>query len=165
MATPTFIPLAEITLLASDSSITFSSIPNTFRDIVIVMAVKRIGASGGPFIRFNNDSGNNYSMAQLANDGGNTLGNIGTTTYGWLQPNSNLSTSNFDSIRINIFDYSTTDKTTTYLSRCDNAETGVYHNALSGRWANSSVIDTITVGITSNDFAAGSTIGLFGIEA
>ena len=164
MATPTFTALAEVELTASDSSITFSSIPNTFKDIVISMSIKATGACG-PYIRFNNDASNLYFMAQLAADGGATLGNTGQTSYGWIQPNSNLSLVNFDCVEINIQDYSTTGKTRTYLSRIDNTEANHYHNALAGRWASTAVINTITVGTTANAFAAGSTIGLFGIEA
>lgn len=164
MATPTYTALAEVELTAGDNSITFSSIPNTFKDIVILMSIKATGACG-PFIRFNNDTGNNYFMAQLANDGGATLGNTGQTSYGWVSPNSGVSLLNFDSVEINIQDYSTAGKTRTYLSRYDNVEASHYHNALAGRWASTAVINTITVGTTSNAFAPGSTIGIFGIEA
>lgn len=166
MPTSTYTALAKVTLSSSDSSITFSSIPNTYRDIVISMSIKNSSTSGGPFIRFNSDTGNNYIMVQMANDGVNTpLFNTGTTNYGWLSPNSNFSSTSFDNIEVNIFDYSTTDKQTTYLSRMDAPNSGVYHNALAVRWNSTAVINTIEVATTANAFAAGSTIGLFGIEA
>jgi hypothetical protein len=162
MPTPTYTALATITLASTASSVTFGSIPTTYRDLVVVFSFKATAATE-PRIRFNGDTGSNYSFVQLGGNGSSTLSNTGTTTGGWITPNSALSTSNFDTTIIQIMDSSATDKQKTYLSRF--SPDANYVNALAVRWANTSAITSINAYTTSNAFAIGSTFSLYGVIA
>ncbi len=64
----TYTPIASATLAASTSSITFSSIPATYTDIVVVINDINSTGSFDTNIRFNGDSGSNYSRTGLRGD-------------------------------------------------------------------------------------------------
>ena len=158
----TYVALATVTLDSTDASITFSSIPATYRDLILVVSMK-VETSVEPKLRFNDDTGSNYSMVQMAGNGSATLSNSGTTNYGWITPNSSPSTTTFTAYKAQIMDYSATDKQKTWLSRFD-PDNG-YVNALANRWANTNAINQIEIFVSSSNFSTGSTFSLFGIEA
>ncbi len=73
----TYEPIATTTLGSNTYSITFSSIPATYTDLKLVMVGN--GSNGGNIcIRFNGDTGNNYS-GTFFNANGNS--NIGSNRY------------------------------------------------------------------------------------
>ena len=61
MPTSTYDLIASNVLTSSASNIEFTSIPSTYRDLVIVMTVTADSASFGR-MRFNNNSGSNYNL-------------------------------------------------------------------------------------------------------
>ena len=64
----TYEPIATTTLGSSQGTITFSSIPSTYTDLVIVMNYSN-GSSEYPSLQFNGDTGNNYSWRDLGGNG------------------------------------------------------------------------------------------------
>jgi hypothetical protein len=163
MPTPTYTALANITLGSSSSSLTFSSIPNTYRDLVL--AINLVGSGGsGFYIQFNTDTGNNYNYNYA-------LGN-GSTPSADVQ-------SNIDSIRmgnlttdvgthlVNIMDYSATDKHKTVLVRSGAASgTGTVGTwMIANRWASTSAITSIKVFPLGATMNSGATLSLYGIAS
>jgi hypothetical protein len=156
MPTPTYTPLANITLGSSASFVTFSSIPTTYRDLVLV-----IDGSGSTsveqLIYFNNDIASNYSSVRMFGTGSSrgrdssSLGRIGNS-YG-----SRTST------RVQIMDYSVTNKHKIYLARNDSPANIVLMEA--GRWINTAAIGTIRVQPASGTYNSGTTFSLYGILA
>jgi hypothetical protein len=57
MPTPTYTPLATVTLGTTAASVTFSSIPATYRDLIFVLS--GLGGSANITLRYNGDSGSN----------------------------------------------------------------------------------------------------------
>ena len=57
----TYTPIASHTASGSESSITFSSIPQGYTDLVLVFLGKVDSGSGDLGLRFNADTGSNYS--------------------------------------------------------------------------------------------------------
>jgi hypothetical protein len=53
--------LANVTLGSSAASVTFSSISQSYRDLVLVITATT-SAVDNAFIRFNSDSGSNYNI-------------------------------------------------------------------------------------------------------
>jgi len=158
----TYEPISSITLGVSSSSVVFSSIPQTYTDLIIVTNL--ISASGGGQdldIRFNGDSGANYSWISLYGTGSvaastrtNNDTKYRTDFYGYIE------TTLRQNAIIQIQNYS---KTTTYktaLSRANNANTGVDLNV--GLWRSTAAISSITF---VNNLAASSTLNLYGIKA
>ncbi len=159
MPQPTYTPLATVTLGSSASSVTFSSIPATYRDLILV-----ISQSGGPNdderLRFNGDTGSNYSFVRMFGDGSSASSSSVSTTY---IRNIGGVLSGVHNLIIQIMDYSATDKHKTTLGRGSNAATLVM--ATAGRWANTAAITSVNYSVGSGSFAAGSTYTLYGVIA
>ena len=166
--TATYSLIANTTISGSSTtSYTFSSIPSTFTDLVMVIGSG--GASGDvqPAFRFNSDSGANYSATVLSGSGTSVIGTgSGSATniqFGYFDYLSN-GTNNYTGI-INVLDYSNTTTYKTALARSNNASTGV--GAIVGLWQNTAAITSITVLISygASSFRAGTTFKLYGIQA
>jgi hypothetical protein len=160
--TPTYTPLATVTLGSSASSVTFSSIPATYRDLIVVASVKYSTSNGGYMAyRLNSDTGNNYSYVFMLGNGSSFSSGSGSgESFGRF---GNASTADFESTIFNIFDYSATDKHKTGLSRTNIAS--IYTVEYASRWANTSAVNSITFSPDSGNFTANSNFSLYGIEA
>jgi len=157
MATPTYTALATTTLSGGETSVTFSSIPASYRDLVI-QGTTKAGAEVALLIAFNADTTDaNYSWVYMLGNG-----STASSTTGANKLISSTSTV-FSTFRVQAMDYSATDKHKTYLSRADVSSAFTY--ALAGRWANTNAITSVAISVASNSFSAGSTFSLFGIEA
>ena len=164
MPTSTYIPLANLTLGSSASSVTFSSIPATYRDLVLVVNAT-LPSEGVPRVRLNGDSGTNYSyVTMLGSSSGAQSFNASTDTFVRLgQTGTGFSGNQFIGIA-QFMDYSATDKHTTVLIR--NGDDSVRAvAATANRWANTAAVNQIEVFASANTFAAGSTFNLFGIAS
>jgi hypothetical protein len=161
MPTPTYTPLATVTLGSSASSVTFSSIPATYRDLILVFAGTRTGNNNVQY-RFNSDTGTNYSTVIAAGNGSGTtssaesLSFLFSTSY-TLQTDTQLNTI------LQVMDYSATDKHKTTLLRFAQAGSGV--SMAAGRWANTAAITSVQIYTGNNDFGFGSTFSLYGVIA
>ena len=79
MPTATKIPLASITL-SSDSAVTFSSISQSYTDLILVIGSATTDSSTTDIdIRLNGDNGGNYSGTGSAGSGGTGGGGSGTS--------------------------------------------------------------------------------------
>lgn len=158
-------PLANITLASGQSTITFTSISGSYRDLVLVMNGTLTSADGISF-RFNGDSGANYYevSAYMRAQGTYTSGNgNGTGIFGDYYTNGYRFNKH-----LHILDYSQTSKQKSMLYResapsttgTDTTPVGM----LAGRWANTAAITSITC-ITGSTMVAGTTATLYGISA
>jgi len=154
--TPTYTALANITLGSSASSVTFSSIPATYRDLVlVVVGTATADATWG--LRFNGDTGSNYPYVEMNGDGASTTSTTSTLTFFRI----GRTTGTQGTTIIQIMDYSATDKHKTGLSRTGPANEIV--RAVASRWANTAAITSI---VTNNvTFASGTTLSLYGIAS
>jgi hypothetical protein len=157
MPTPTYDLIATTTLAASTGTVVFGSIPQTYRDLVLVSR-NSMTAAVSCFIRFNNDTGANYTGARIFNtSGGSTV-----VSDAFVPAEIGYNTTTNTGIS-NIMDYSATDKHKTYLTRHGNADGTAYVQFYGTRWANTAAITTINIATTSDSIAAGSTFTLYGI--
>ena len=156
MPTPTYTPLANVTLASAASSVTFSSIPATYRDLILVVNGNTTDNQFTGF-QFNTDSGSNYSFVRMFSGPSSSSD---TRTYGLL-------TSGNPSLTLNaiaqIMDYSATDKHKTVLVRSNIPADNVAAHAV--RWANTSAITSLAVEAISTTWAVGTTINLYGVIA
>jgi hypothetical protein len=166
MPTATYIALANVTLSSTDTEVSFASIPNTYRDLVLVCQMSGTSSAGGLSfrLRFNADDGNNYSdIVMGAASGAGAFANI-VTDGGHLRLGYNNSNGTSTMVSIaHILDYSATDKHKPVIAR----ETGVDNSnrvgLYAGRWASTSAITTVRVSPDANSLAIGSTFALYGI--
>jgi hypothetical protein len=157
MPKKTYTQINSVTLAAASSTITFSGIPQNYRDLIVVVngsqAVNQYVA-----IRFNSDSGNNYNQVRAYNTTSDSQTNA---SFGRLSVGNPQS---FSSYIASIMDYSASDKHKTWLSRSNNVSD--YVGMIAGRWASTSPITSLSVLTTTSDtWNVGSTFMLYGIEA
>lgn len=153
-------------------TITFSSIPSTFKHLQIrLSAATTTSAGDGAYfnIRFNSDSGSNYSYHDLygVGSGTPTASGLATQTAIYGQRISEAGNTNiFGAGVIDILDYTSTNKNKTLrmLGGYDaNGSGSIYE--VSGAWYNSSTaISSITLTPDTNSFAQYSTFALYGIK-
>jgi hypothetical protein len=141
------------------SSVTFSSIPSTYTDLVVVVS----GSTGGNDtigLRFNSDSGSNYSYSQVYGDGSTAGSTRGTNeTFARVGPYYNS-----QSITIaSVMNYSNSTTNKTVIARANNAGNQV--NALVSLWRNTAAISTLSVNAIFGQFNSGTTVTLYGIKA
>ena len=162
--TATYSLIESQTLGSAQVSVTFSSIPATFTDLILVFN----GAGNSDInvdLRFNGDTGSNYSNTAL---GGQNTSAASTRNNNQTAMRMNFQgylRNAFTSLAIiNIMDYSNTTTNKTVLNRYNNGNTGVDANV--GLWRNTSAITTVLIKVTDgNTFSVGSTFKLYGIQA
>lgn len=153
-ATPTYVLLNQVTLAASSSSVTFSSIPQNYGDLVLV-----IQGTGAAQFRLNpNGDSSNASLVYMDGYGSSTGAGTDTKISLWYASNSD----SFSSIS-QIFDYSALDKHKTVLTRAGAGSSAV--SAYASRWASTSPITSLAVVSSTGNLAIGSTIFLYGLVA
>ena len=158
MPTPTYTALANITLGSSASSVTFSSIPATYRDLVFIFQGTSTGTVGDIVLQLNGDGGLNYSRVQTNNAGsGLNSGQSGLYPLYFGTGGGRFI--------LNLMDYSATDKHKSALSRGNNSSLD-FVTMMASRWASTSAVTTMALSIDSGaSFASGSTFALYGIAS
>jgi len=155
----TYTPISSITLGASVSSITFSSIPQTYTDLILVYS----GTSSitNLPIRFNSDTGSNYSYTRAFGDGsGASSDRESNLSYGVYAIGSSQKTL----ATAHIMNYSNTATYKTLLGRGGYTSSG-YASMFCSMWRSTAAITSITLlgSTSSNNFSSGSTFDLYGI--
>lgn len=156
----TYSQIATQTLGSAASSVTFSSIPGTYTDLRIVYA-STASSDAGNYLRFNSDSGSNYSRTNLYGNGssaGSDRQSNVTGIYGPFTMSSNVTT-NF----IDVMNYSNTTTNKTVLVRAGAANNSTL--ATVGLWRSTSAITSIVITCDGANFASGSIFSLYGIKA
>jgi hypothetical protein len=156
--------LIETVILGTDqASITFSNLgtySSTYKHLQIRGAMKATSAVAA-FMRFNGDTGNNYSWHYLEGNGGNVVSGASTTTNGMVftnWPSSGASTL-ANGIVCDILDpYSTTKNKTTR-----NLNGRQYIQLYSGNWRSTDSVTSITV-FAASDFTTGSRLSIYGLK-
>ena len=150
----------------STGTVTFSSIPATYTDLVVVCNFGLAGAAR-LYLRFNGSSATDYSDTWLTGEGATAYSGRDTTqnaiTAGGAWNGS--STSLTASAIISIMDYANTTTFKSVLSRMANEKGGSGSvDATVGLWRSTSAITSVNV-VGGNLFLSGSTFKLYGIEA
>lgn len=160
----TYEPIATQTLGSTSSSVTFSSITGSYTDLVIVINGAITTGNPAVWMRFNSDSGSNYSFTRVTGNGTSAL-----SSYEVSQTKANLAsafgmTTTYETnIIVQIMNYSnaTTNKTT--LTRANTASLGT--EASVNLYRSTSAITAIEIFPSSSTFTTGSTFTLYGIKA
>jgi hypothetical protein len=165
MPTPTYTALANTTLVSASSTVTFGSIAQGYRDLILIINGSFASAASYTF-RFNGDTGSNYSMvyAQAVHGGAITSSTITSTSLVVWAANNLVANTNFTNIT-QVMDYSATDKHKAVLNRNGGKQSDSdFVNMSSGRWGSTSAITSMTI-LGSANFNIGTTFSLYGIAA
>jgi len=166
--TGTYTLINSTTLTTAAATVTLNSIPGTYTDLILISSA--VAASGGPSlrIRFNGDSGSNYSATILQGTGSAAASgretSITSAYAGYAALNQTAGSTN--SI-LHIMDYSNTTTFKTLLERSNNAADRT--EASVNLWRSTSAITSIELAAGSafpgSNLSSGSTFKLYGIEA
>ena len=156
MATPTYDLLASTTLTTAVTNLTFSSIPQTHGDLVIVTSGTFGGGSGISF-QLNDDTGSNYSMVATGGNPYNTFSNTDTSFR------LAYYTISGQSVCIGqLMNYSNTTQHKTMLARGSSATTSV--QMIASRWASTAAVTKIKIiNAAGENFSVGHTFNIYGI--
>jgi hypothetical protein len=159
----TYVALAEQTLGSAAASVTFSSIPGTYTDLVLVVNAKT-AATASCWVTLNSDSGSNYSATIIEGNGSTAVSaRQSSQTRGYTTYDSGPVSTNFSFNQIvNFMNYSNTTTNKTFLCRANEASRAT--EAIIGLWRSTSAISSIVYESNSN-FQSGSTFSLYGIKA
>jgi hypothetical protein len=171
--TPTsFDSIATVTLGANSSTISFSSIPSTYKSLHLRLLTRTGVASFTQTIniRFNSDTAANYAYHnQYANVATVAASNATSQTLivGARAAAASSPSSVFGPTIIDIVDYANTSKTKV-LKSIGGVQTNESFDPIleiiSGLWNSTAAINSITFSLSSNNFVAGSTIALYGVK-
>jgi hypothetical protein len=155
------------TLSSAVASITFSSIPSTYTDLIILTSVR--ASSGGGIsagLRFNGST-SNYSEQLLYGTGsGVAAATASTTSLQWASLGNQTSTANtFSNCQIYIPNYAGSNyKSISTDAVTENNGTGADIYLDAGLWSDTAIITSITLTASTPDFAVNSTFYLYGIS-
>jgi len=161
--TKTYVPISTTTLGSNASTVSFSSIPGTYTDLVIVMGVISTSNTGHyVYLQYNGDTGSNYSTTILTGTGSSAVSTRfnGRTNFNidyYATPNTEISNR-----IVQIQNYSNTTTFKTGLVRANRAGGGT--DAMVGLWRSTAAITSILVTHDTAQFATGSTFTLYGIH-
>lgn len=170
----TYEQLAKTTLTASSTTITFSSISQSYTDLVFVVQMIAFDTTGPTLrLRFNNDSGVNYGGTQgptWVTGGGVPTSNGGTDTNGNIARGIGVggSTSRPSTAVINIHNYSNTSYRKSWFSWIVNGNFGAGAKGVEmdgGAWNSNSAITSVSLEVGTNAFNTGTFCALYGIKA
>lgn len=144
------------------NTVTFSNIPQTYNDLILIASVKHNGAgSDNLLLTYNGDTGLNYFEETWYTPGA-------ATTMQWAGPQNyiriNFGGQDYIMNKTEICQYSQTSFTKTSITR-KNDYSGGYVMLRGARWNNTAAITSLTCNWQTSgySFASGSVITLFGI--
>jgi hypothetical protein len=157
--------------LGSDTAtVTFSNIAATWTDLVLITTLRGSANARSQdfFVRFNSDSGSNYSRTILYGNGTSAISARDTSTtflrvqYG---PADTAGADLFSMDRLHVMNYANANVFKTCLSETNDA--GVLTERQVGLWRSTSAITSLSVTAegVGTTIKSGSTFSLFGLAA
>jgi hypothetical protein len=161
----TYEPIATQTLGSAVNQVTFSSIPSTYTDLILVQNGAFNPAGGDAFIRFNSDTGTSYSITWLTGSGTAATSGRETSQTRMVIDINAYPTTGISTRILQIMNYANTTTYKTALSRANNGASGV--DAIVGLWRSTAAINRIDLfaWTASFSFDAGTMFTLYGIKA
>ena len=170
----TYSLISNQVLGSSTASVTFSSIPGTYTDLILRISVRDTGSpatNGILQLTFNGSSATNYSYTGIYSTGSTTKSSQGggTMAYiyispGWTTTNAN-SANAFSSMDIYIPSYANSSNKSTYwaIATPDSGGTTSLTASAAGLWRGTSAITSLTL-TSTNLNVANSSFSLYGIS-
>jgi hypothetical protein len=160
------IEIADITVASPQTSVTFSSVPQGYTDLILYYSARtnRSTVNGYPAIQFNG-SGTSYSQRELFGTGSGAFSS--NLSLIQLYANGNGGTSNtFGNGSIYIPNYTSSNfKSVSVDAVSENNATEAHQQLLAGLWSNTAAITSIAIiaGDGSTNILTNSTFTLYGV--
>lgn len=157
--TVTYSTIQTYTIPSLTTTFTLSSIPSTYTDLVLVFA-GGTAAPTGVYLRFNGDSGSNYSTTRMSGWGAN-INSARASNQSRVEIGGSWSTTNL--MTLNLQNYSSTSVNKSGICRTSDATDTVAAGSI--LWRNTAAINSIAFSSDSTNFSVGTVITLYGIKA
>jgi hypothetical protein len=157
----TYTPIASIILGVNATSVTFSSIPQTYTDLIVIFNGRTDGDENTN-LQFNSDTTNNYSVTALYGNGSTVTSardsNVSSIGLGGISSGADEQ----GTVVCQIFNYANTTTNKTVISRANNS---TYVQLRAGMRRSTQAVSTITIKADATTFLSGTTFNLYGIQA
>ena len=160
----TYTPIATTTLGSAQSSVTFNSFSG-YTDLILIATVKSTASSLERYatVRFNSDSGSNYSGTTIYGEAGAAGSYRRTNATGAfiidaMNPSSGSATTSITQF----LNYSNSTTNKSLLARFSSSTQLGQSVAM---WRNTNAITSMEIIISGDQFATGCTFTLYGISA
>ena len=163
MAVSAYEVISTQTLGSAAASVTFSSIPQTYTDLVLVSQIQNTGSLQRIDLRFNSDSSSNYSVTRIYGSGSTASSDRFTSASGI--DIAYVATSGYCIVNNSIMNYSNTTTFKSIVGRWSSEGNSGYTAALVGLWRNTAAITSMVLTPLGVNFATGSTFTLYGVKA
>jgi hypothetical protein len=158
----TYDAIATTTIGSSVASYTFSSIPSTYTDLILIVSNLDSGA-GRTRLRLNGDTGTNYSRTNLSANGSSAASYRGSNENQIdMSVIAGSSSTEPATLIININNYTNAITYKTVISRYSLGSAATETTV--GLWRNTSAITSVTY-FTQGNLLSGTTLSLYGIAS
>ena len=166
--------VATVTLSSAASTITFTGIPQNYSAIEIRSLLRTTG--GGPtysYMQFNGDTSANYWYHYFEGNGnnnttgGHTNNNATANPYAVVATGSEAPTNYYAPNISLVLDYASSSKYKTFTNQAaiDESTSGSSYTELNSfLWQSNSPVTSLTITTTGTNFAANSTVALYGVR-
>ena len=160
--------IQHIELGSAQATLTFSSIANTYTDLLVKVSGRSTAASSAQTMRIKfNTSDANFVVRRLLGTGSSVQSNAGS--YGnevTLINAANNTANTFTSTEIYIPNYAgSSNKSFSIDTVTEDNSTTAYQTIYAGLWSQTTAISAIELYLDGGNFAAGSSATLFGIRS
>lgn len=160
----TYTPIATTITSGNAASCTFSSIAGSYTDLVIIVS-GGAAVAADLSVRFNGDTGSNYSVSRLTLDNLTAVSRRTTSATSLVISDGGYvsTTLGATSQIINIINYANTTIYKPVLCRANRAAGGL--DGTVGLWQSTTAITSIVLSPVGSTFTNGTTLSLYGIAA
>lgn len=162
----TFIPIQTITTSTSPTSITFNSIPQTYKHLCLIGNLNNT-ASANLKIAINSDTGTSYLYGEILMAGTATMKQYKSLASIYGFGNSEVWTSAMSALEVWIPNYVTTSLQKPFLYRTSAMDYSSLGSQTStwggGQWTSTNAITSISIYTTSGTLSNGSNVTIYGL--
>lgn len=162
----TYVPVATQTVGTAVSSVIFSSLPQNYTDLIVVVSASSTSSSDyGLRFTLNDDTASNYSVTALRGNGSSADSyRASSQSMGYLANDISASSSGiFTPFIINLNNYSSGAVYKTVLNRAGSSNTDM--GAWVNLWRSFNPITSLKFFCNSGNIASGSTFTIYGVAA
>jgi hypothetical protein len=166
---PAFELISTQLVTGSVASVTFSSIPATYKHLQVRALIRGTDSTSNLdfIVRLNGDSGSNYSRHNLYGNGSGVLSVANINQTGMVIENlagGTSTSSNYSPIILDLLDYASTAKNSTIRTMSGNAASSNLVSLSSGLWRNTAAVTSISFTPNALNIISGSRFSIYGIK-
>jgi hypothetical protein len=158
----TYEKIATTTLGSSSATITFSSIGSGYTDLRLVLT-GTTNTAANPLIRFNNDTGSNYSRTMLTGDGTSATSSRNTSATSINGGQGGFDTTIPSFAEIDIFSYAGGTNKTCLIAWSGDLNGSGNVARIVGLWRDTTAINRVDLIVSGAVFNTGTTATIYGI--